>query len=453
MPLIVRFHVLSLLSLLVLLAGTSPLLAVDPPPALYVATTGLDTNPGTKEQPLKTIAAALSKAQVDNSIFIRGGVYRQTGTLNMSKAGVILRSMPGETATIEHGDSAGATFNISAARVLLYGMVLEGRYVSGARAITGQPTGSHFAAQILTVRNYTRHALDIDGADCQIIGCTINNILWYDAAQGGRVDAHGIVTTDAQRMTIRACKIYNVSGDCFQAGRGNWQDIVIQDCTLLDRPLPVAAAGFPKGALAAENAIDTKVATTRAAGRITIRGCKVGGFRTTLIGNASALNLKENIDAIVESCTIDNSVIGMRLRAPAKVAVINSLVTKNDFAVRYEDGITDLKLAHNTFYNNKTLFKRAPSGSPGGAGWIVQNNLFVGVALPAEAPAPRNVTCPTTSVDTTTLKPKVNTGLLGTPVTNFLPTWYTGLGLRYDFAKKLRSTTAPTVGAYEYIAP
>jgi len=450
MPLIVRFH---LCSILLLLAGTSPLLAADPPPTLYVATTGVDTNPGTKELPLKTIAAALAKAQVDNSIFVRAGTYRQTGTLNMTKAGVILRSMPGETATVEHGDGAGATFNIAAARVTLYGMVLNGRYVSGSRAITGQPTGSHFTAQALTVRNYTRHALDIDGADCQIIGSTINNILWYDAAQGGRVDAHGIVTTNAQRMTIRSCKIYNVSGDCFQAGRGNWQDIVIQDCSLLDKPLPAAAAGFPKGALAAENAIDTKVATTRAPARLTIRGCNIGGFRTTLIGNAAALNLKENIDAIVESCTIDNSVIGLRLRAPAKVAVINTAVTKNDFAVRYEDGIADLKLAQNTFYNNKSLFKRAPSGSPGGAGWIVTNNLFAGVALPAEAPGPKNVTCPTTSIDTTTLKPKVSTGLLGTPVTNFLPTWYTGLGLRYDLAKKVRSTTTPTVGAYEYIAP
>ena len=442
-----------ILSVLILLGAVAPSFAVDPPPSLYVATTGIDTNPGTKDLPLRTLAAALSKAQVDNTIFVRRGTYRQTGTLNISKAGVIIRAMAGETPTIEHGDFAGAMFNINAARVMLYGLVLDGRYVSGSRAITGQPNGNHFTAQNLTVRKFTRHALDIDGSDCQIVSCTIQYILWYDQAQGGRVDAHGIVTTDAQRLTIRGCTISNVSGDCFQAGRGNWQDVTIQNCDFRDSPLPSAAAGFPKGALTAENAIDTKVSTSRAPARLTISGCKLGGFRTTLISNAAALNLKENVEVVVDSCTVFQSAIGLRLRAPATVWVINSLIKNCDTGVRYEDDLANLKFAHNTIYNCKASFKRAPSGSPGGAGWLVANNLFPGASqLPAEAPGPLNVKCPAASVDSTTLIPKTNSGLLGTPVANFpLPTWYSGTGLRYDMAKKLRSTSAPTLGGYEYV--
>ena len=46
--------------------------------SFYVATNGTDTNPGTLTQPLRTIQSAANVAQPGDTIFIRGGTYRET---------------------------------------------------------------------------------------------------------------------------------------------------------------------------------------------------------------------------------------------------------------------------------------------------------------------------------------------------------------------------------------
>jgi len=52
---------------------------------LYVATTGLDTNPGTFDQPLKTILKALASSIVaGDTIFVRGGVYLSNATITIN---------------------------------------------------------------------------------------------------------------------------------------------------------------------------------------------------------------------------------------------------------------------------------------------------------------------------------------------------------------------------------
>ena len=54
---------------------------------IYIATDGIDTNPGTIEQPLKTIPAAVSMAQAGDTIFIRGGDYIMSTTITITKNG------------------------------------------------------------------------------------------------------------------------------------------------------------------------------------------------------------------------------------------------------------------------------------------------------------------------------------------------------------------------------
>lgn len=54
---------------------------------IYVATNGNDTNPGTIEQPLKTIPAAVTLAQAGDTIFVRGGVYALSATITINKNG------------------------------------------------------------------------------------------------------------------------------------------------------------------------------------------------------------------------------------------------------------------------------------------------------------------------------------------------------------------------------
>ena len=46
--------------------------------SFYVSTNGVDSNPGTLTQPLRTIQDAANRAQPGDTIFIRGGTYRET---------------------------------------------------------------------------------------------------------------------------------------------------------------------------------------------------------------------------------------------------------------------------------------------------------------------------------------------------------------------------------------
>ena len=53
---------------------------------IYVATDGLDTNPGTFAEPYRTITKAISMASPGDSIFVRGGAYTLIGTINISSS-------------------------------------------------------------------------------------------------------------------------------------------------------------------------------------------------------------------------------------------------------------------------------------------------------------------------------------------------------------------------------
>lgn len=54
---------------------------------IFIAPDGLDTNPGTITQPLKTIPAAVAMAQPGDTIFLRGGIYTISSTITISKNG------------------------------------------------------------------------------------------------------------------------------------------------------------------------------------------------------------------------------------------------------------------------------------------------------------------------------------------------------------------------------
>lgn len=63
---------------------------------LYVSTTGSDSNSGTVSSPYATLSAAISAASSGATIVVRGGTYRNQGSLNISKPLTII-AYPGET--------------------------------------------------------------------------------------------------------------------------------------------------------------------------------------------------------------------------------------------------------------------------------------------------------------------------------------------------------------------
>ena len=73
--------------------------------SFYVATTGNDSNPGTRAAPWRTIQHAADTARAGSTVDIRGGVYEELVSINASGNAsdgfITFRSYPGETAILE----------------------------------------------------------------------------------------------------------------------------------------------------------------------------------------------------------------------------------------------------------------------------------------------------------------------------------------------------------------
>jgi hypothetical protein len=75
------------------------------PSSFYVSTTGNDANPGTQAAPWRTIQHAADTARAGSTVNVRGGIYQERVTINVSgnpsDGYVTFRSYPGETAILE----------------------------------------------------------------------------------------------------------------------------------------------------------------------------------------------------------------------------------------------------------------------------------------------------------------------------------------------------------------
>ena len=90
---------------------------------IFVSPNGDDSNPGTKGQPLKSIYLAISYAGPDSTIYLLGGQYDLSSTVNVSKNGeagkyIKMWAYPGETPIL---DFSGQSYTSSSRGVKLAG--------------------------------------------------------------------------------------------------------------------------------------------------------------------------------------------------------------------------------------------------------------------------------------------------------------------------------------------
>ena len=71
-----------------------------PSSAVYVSTGGSDSNPGTKDRPLKTISAATKVAKAHGTVVVRGGVYHES-VLVYPHDGLTVQAYPKETVWLD----------------------------------------------------------------------------------------------------------------------------------------------------------------------------------------------------------------------------------------------------------------------------------------------------------------------------------------------------------------
>src|SRR5262249_55878802 len=153
--------------------------------------------------------------------------------------------------------------------------------------------------------------------------------------------------------TIRNCDIGLTSGDSvqFDPGRGEWDNVTIENCRLWTAPLAADAGAFQRGQRPGENAVDTKQSAANPRSRLVIRNCLFSGWNQPhQISNMAALNLKNHVEVRVENCVFQDNEICFRLRGGdgelggAQVSIENCAVYDSRVAVRAENGIRDLKI-------------------------------------------------------------------------------------------------------------
>lgn len=200
------------------------------------------------------------------------------------------------------------------------------------------------------IRNGKRDAVEVYADDVLIESCRIHHFL--AGTFKDQMDAHGI-TGRPNRLTIRNCEIYHVSGDSvqFDPDRKPWTDVLIENCAFWTGPLPTDAAGFKKGEQPGENALDTKQRASNPRSRIVVRNCVFHGWaKGGQITNLAALNIKNHVEARVENCVFWDNEIDLRLRGGtgqyggASVAVDGCFFYRSDVAIRTEDKIEGLKI-------------------------------------------------------------------------------------------------------------
>jgi len=211
-----------------------------------------------------------------------------------------------------------------------------------------------------------------------------------------QTDAHGIVAGGGfTNLTIRRCSIYRCSGDSVQAdpGRSPWSGLVIEGCDLWTGPLPSSKAAWVAGQIPGENALDTKTpASPAGAQTFVVRDCTIHGFSSGWIGNQAALNVKEAVSGTIERCTIYDNVLAFRMRGATNgtITVKNCVVYDSTYALRYEDGIPNLRIHNVTFADSATAHFQNGGGGGLGTGFQALNGLFQG-SVPAEAAGPSNL--------------------------------------------------------------
>lgn len=219
----------------------------------------------------------------------------------------------------------------------------------------GDSTLVKISANEVTLRNceirHCKHnAINVYAQNVVIESCKIHHAL--AGSFGQQHDAHGI-TGRPTNLTVRNCDIGLTSGDCiqFDPGRGAWDQVLIENCTLWTGPLPADAAEFKQGERPGENAVDTKQQVTHSRSRLTIRNCLMYGWNQPgQIDNMAALNLKNHVQATVENCVFRDNEICFRVRGGegeyggARVTIDNCAVYDSLVAVRAEDKIENFKI-------------------------------------------------------------------------------------------------------------
>ena len=190
----------------------------------YVASDGKDNNPGTFEQPFKTINAALEVVGPGNVIYVRGGTYHCGQSLHLYKSGgqgnpICLRAYPGETPILDFSKVRGDSLFVSGTYWHIKGLVVTNGYYGVM--VWGPGAHHNILEQITSYNNGWGGILFRDGAAYNIaLNC--DSYQNFDPeASGDTCDGFSVTYYVGQGNTCIGNRSWNNSDDgydCWRAG-------------------------------------------------------------------------------------------------------------------------------------------------------------------------------------------------------------------------------------------
>jgi ankyrin repeat protein len=189
-----------------------------------VALNGKDSNPGTLEQPFKTINAALEIVGPGNVIYIRGGRYRCGHSIRLDKSGaqgnpICLKAYPGETPILDFSDVRGSSLFVSGAYWHIKGLVVVNGYY-GVR-VMGPGARHNILEQVTVSANGWGGLIIRDGAAYNIVLNCDSYKNFDPESNGDTCDGFSVAFFVGQGNTFIGNRSWNNSDDgydCWRSG-------------------------------------------------------------------------------------------------------------------------------------------------------------------------------------------------------------------------------------------
>jgi hypothetical protein len=125
--------------------------------AIYVSPSGNDSNKGTIEEPIKNLSLAASATKAGNVIYMRGGTYKYSETINLQNSGtetapIKICPYPGEKVILDFSDQ-------------VYGAALRGIYL----------TGNYWYINGLEIIHAGDNGIKVEGSHNKIENCSLHH--------------------------------------------------------------------------------------------------------------------------------------------------------------------------------------------------------------------------------------------------------------------------------------
>jgi hypothetical protein len=196
---------------------------------LYVATNGKDSSPGTFALPLRSLEAALEKAQPNDTVTVRGGTYKILEDLWVRTPRLTIEGAEGEAVRlVGELDGPEVVLRIDVGAGQFYALKTESTVDTGA-AVEAGPLG-------LVVRRCKLHDT---GADCVKLTpltsrCTIEDCEIYNSGLRESDNAEGIDAVRADWLSIVRCHVHHTTTNGVYVKGGSHQTLIaacrVHDC-------------------------------------------------------------------------------------------------------------------------------------------------------------------------------------------------------------------------------